>query len=414
MRGICSFYEDLTDCDGIFNCKVIVKNKSLLLSGENVACTQREGAVLCIKGYVTNLAELSEKFEIKDSVQEKILLTLFLMKGETFVKELKGDFVIAVLDEINKKLHIFTDTDNFNRVYVAPIKNGFLFSVNIAEIITCPFFKPIIKEEGILKLFAMPYAYTGEFISRVHRISGEEYITISKEGAYIQKNQIEIISKKPEKLNITEPYEGDSFKYAMVKKGEIAMLMPPYIMASVLQSGEVLNNHLILTQTSESYPSIMRSEMDFKSYEKEVKNEFVCSIDDFSYESYEDIERAEAFYLHYMLYLKNYLSQVNAFCKSYGIKNSSDILNPACLKWLYDNKKEKMVMGTENKIYLTQDVRKKTAHLCENKSEPVFKVLQRRKLKDLCYDAEESFLLFVLRVNKFFKEFELYLEFRTD
>ena len=126
MRGICSFYEDLTECDGIFNSRVIVKNKSLLLSGENVACTQREGAVLCIKGYVSNLAELSEKFEIKDSVQEKILLTLFLMKGETFVKELKGDFVIAVLDEINKKLHIFTDTDNFNRVYVAPIKNGFL------------------------------------------------------------------------------------------------------------------------------------------------------------------------------------------------------------------------------------------------------------------------------------------------
>ncbi len=414
MRGICSFYENLSDSEGIFNSRVLIKNKALLLSGEKVFCTQREGAVLCIKGNVSNLDDICQKFDIKDEAQEKILLSLFLMRGESFVKELEGDFVIVVLDEINKKLHIFTDFDNLSRVYIAPIKNGFLFSLNLSEIITCPFFTPVINQEGLLKLFSMPYAYSGEFISRVHRISGEEYITVSKDGACIRQIRKKIISKEPDKLNYKISYQGDNFLYALVKKGETGMLMPPHIMASVVQNGEALNGHLINAQISKGYPSLMKEEMDFYSYEKEVKNKLLCNICDFSYETCQEIERAESFYLHYKLYLSTYLGQVNSFCKRYGIKNNTDILKPACLKWLYENGGEKIVMGTENKVNLAQDIRKKTAELCENLNEPVFRVLRRRKMADACYDAEESFLLFVLRVNKFFREFEPYLEFRTD
>ena len=72
--------------------------------------------------------------------------------------------------------------------------------------------------------------------------------------------------------------------------------------------------------------------------------------------------------------------------------------------------KIRVQLSTDN-LYLAQDIRKTTSLLCQNHNEPIFKIINRHRLYNTCADAEESFLLFILRMNNFLKKFRPDSEF---
>ena len=57
-----------------------------------------------------------------------------------------------------------------------------------------------------------------------------------------------------------------------------------------------------------------------------------------------------------------------------------------------------------------QDIKKTMADLCKKQDEPVFEIVSRHKLYSALNDTEESYLLFLLRVNRFLEIFKPYLE----
>lgn len=384
--------------------------RNLVIKGENIRISDREGCFLCISGRVNNTDFLKERFRLLDKTDENILLSLYLEMGEGFIKYLEGSFIIVILDEVEKKIHIFTDKNSTKAVYFAGIDGAFVFSDTKCDILNCFMFSPIIDREGVLRLFSIPFAYLGEEIKGLHRISGNLYATISEEGASIYSCKLDVEEKRPEKISMEIPEKGDSFLYSAVKQGEIKIAVPPHIFASAIRKKEFTNGHLLLLQSCRGYSSLMKESYDFAAFTKEHNNKLLCELDFFSYETDEDIERVENFYLYYKLYLENACLKIGKLCDIYGLKNETTLFNQQSLKALFKENKEKMLYATSGSLYLTQDIRKMAADLCKDKDKPLFEIVSRHRLFSAIGDVEESYLLFLLRVNRFLEIFKPCLE----
>lgn len=412
IRGVCSFAEnvDETMYTMLFKGSMSFVKKSLVIQGENYRISDREGCFLCICGHVENINSLKEKYKISDKKEESSLLSLYLEKGEDFVKFLEGDFIIIICDEIEKKIHIFTDKNNMRSIYFAGIEGAFVFSDCLSDLLNCPLFSPVIDREGILKLFAMPYAYFGEAVKGVYRIAGNLYATVSVDGASIYSYKINLTESVPEKISMELPETGDSFLYSCVKLGEIKAGVPPHILSSAISKGEFTNGHLLLLQNCNSYEELMKEKYNFSEFIISHNNRLLCDLDFFSYEKREDIDRVENFYLYYSLYLQSANLEIARLCRLYGIKNKTTLFMPQSLMGVFKAQKEKMLYATSGSLYLAQDIKKTMADLCKKQDEPVFEIVSRHKLYSALNDTEESYLLFLLRVNRFLEIFKPYLE----
>ena len=155
----------------------------------------------------------------------------------------------------------------------------------------------------------------------------------------------------------------------------------------------------------------MKESYDFSEFVKEHNNRLLCDLDFFSYETDADIERVENFYLYFCLYLQNANLEISRLCSIYGLENNTTLLYPHSLKALFKESKEKMLYATSGSLYLTQDIRKIMADFCKNPNEPIFEIVSRHRLYSAIGDTEESYLLFLLRVNRFLEIFKPCLEF---
>ena len=412
IRGVCSFAEKVDEkmYAELFKGNLSYIKKNLVIKGENIRISDREGCFLCISGKVENTESLKEDFGLFDKKEESILLSLYLEKGEGFIKYLRGSFIIIILDEMEKEIHIFTDKAATKAVYLAGVDGAFIFSDTKSDILNCFMFSPVIDKEGILRLFALPCAYCGEEVRGIHRIMGNLYGTVSDRGASIYSYKAKTEEFLPEKMSMELPQKGDSFLYNTVKYGEIKTVVPPHIFASAMGKKAFTNGHLLLLQNCKGYEELMKEKYDFSAFAENYNNKLLCDLDFFSYETDKDIERVENFYLYYSLYLQNANLEISRLCNIYGLENNTTLLKPCSLKALFMENKEKMLYATSGSLYLTQDIRQITAELCKNKDEPIFEIVSRHRLFSSMGEVEDSYLLFLLRVNRFLEIFKPYLE----
>ena len=405
MFGICSYKNDF--CAD--NC--IYKNKNIVIWDSSAIFCNREGCFLAYTGNINNIRKLKEEKNIKDNSNEDILMTLFLDMGTDFILLLEGFFVVVIYDEINKNLHIFTDKNCSKTVYLAKTESGFLFSDKASDILSNKDFPLKMDMNCLLNIFALPYAYMGEPFCDLYKISGDEYITISENRAEFFEIERKIESIQPSEFKCSFPVAGDSFINCLLSQGKVSMLLPPHIVASAISNKSISNSHLFFMQKCDSYPDLMNDRLDFNSFVRSYCCNLLSNLSSFEYKTEKDIEATEEFFIDYNLYYKPCLTEVFSLCEAYNIKNSSDLLNPSCLKWLFLNKRGKLPFLNSNSLYLSQDIRKTTSELCKNHKEPIFKIINRHKLYVACADAEESFLLFVQRMNNFLKKFRPDLKF---
>ena len=408
LWGVCSFEEDVEEFYTLH--KIHFYSRGFAISDERAKYSYREGCFICITGETENLEKIKEFYGIKDNQEEKILLSLYLILGKTFISLLTGNFIIVIYDEVEKELLLFTDKSNKNELYIAKRESFFLFADSPAYILSDPVFPSVIDEKGILRLFSAPYAYTGEAIRGMYRIHGNEYVRISENGIDKYTYDIKINESMPDKAVIKFPEKGDSFIYSSVKEGHIYSRIPPHIMASAIKEGSFSNGHLLLLNNCKGIYDIFNRGYPFEEFLSDYRNNLLCDLDYFDYDTVEDIERAENLFLYYNLFIKPTEVEIYRICTLYGIKNNSDLYRPESLKALYNNNKEKMLYSACNALYLAQDIKKMTAKLCQNEKEPVFDIISRHKLYSVFTDAEESFLLFIIRFNLFLKEFKPILE----
>lgn len=413
IRGICSFIENVTTdrySNLIMGTEIICK-KNIVVKGENIRFTDREGCFICICGTVENADFLKENFSLSDKNEENILLSLYLKQGEAFIKHLEGSFILIICDEIEKQIHIFTDRNSSKAIYFSAIDGAFVFSDTKCDILNCPLFSPVLDEGGILRLFAMPCGYLGEEIRGIHRIAGNLYASITDKGASVYSYKAKTKETIPEKATMEMPEKGDALLYCGLKYGEIKTFIPPHIIASAINKGKFTDGHLTVFQNCCAYNELMKKNYDFESFVKKYQNNLLCDLDFFSYKTDNDIERAENFFLLYSLYLQNANLEVSRLCNIYSAQNTTTLLNPSYLKGLFNTGKENLLTASSKNLYLTQDIQKTTADLCKNPFAPIFEIVSRHRLFSCLYELDESYLLFLLRVNKFLDIFKPDLEF---
>ena len=405
MLGYCTYNKNLS----VKNC--IYSNKSIAIWDNNANYCYREGCFLAFTGKIYNINKLKEEKQIKDLFCENILMTLFLEMGEKFVVHLDGSFIIVIYDEINKFLHIFTDRNCIKTVYLAKINEGFIFTDNLKYILEDPDFQPKMDTNCILNIFALPYAYLGEPFRNLYKISGDEYVTVSYNGAEFFAIEREIEAVKPSEFKFCLPQAGDLYINCLLNQGKITTILLPHIIKDAVNQRCITNSHLFFLQKCGSYPELMNEKYDFDSYINNYCCNLLSNLAPFNYKTEKDIEDAEKLFINYNLYYKPCLTQVNCLCEAYGVENNSNLLNPECLKWIYLNKRNKFPLFNSDVLYLTQDVRETTSALCQNHTEPIFKIINRHRLYNSCADAEASFLLFIQRMNNFLKKFRPEIEF---
>ncbi len=62
----------------------------------------------------------------------------YLKKGDAFVNEIQGDFILVVIDNANKKLLLALDSLGHRNLYFAEIANGIVFSTTADAVVTHP------------------------------------------------------------------------------------------------------------------------------------------------------------------------------------------------------------------------------------------------------------------------------------
>ena len=386
-------------------------NKYIAIWDTDAKFCIREGCFLAYLGNIDNIRRLKEEKNIKDDSVQNILMTLFLDMGVDFIFFLDGSFVIVIYDEINKLLHIFTDRNCTKTIHLAKTNEGFIFADNIKYILENPDFPLKMDTNCILNIFALPYAYLGEPFCDLYKISGDEYVTVSDDGAQFFAIERETDAVKPSEFKFCLPQAGDLYMNCLLSQGKITTTLLPHTIADAVEKKRITNSHLFFLQKCSSYPDLMNEKFDFDLYIKNYCCNLLSDLAPFNYKTEKDIEDAEKLFINYHLYYKPCLTQINCLCEAYGIENSSNLLNPYCLKWLFLNKRNKLPILSIDNLYLAQDLRKTTSLLCHNHNEPIFKIINRHRLYNSCADAEESFLLFILRMNNFLKKFRPDLKF---
>lgn len=116
---------------------------------------------LVFNGEVYNFKDLCKKFlpseKFDSRTDTEVILKLYLKLGLDFIKELDGDFAIAILDQKKGKLFLVRDRVGVKPLYYYHHGSKFIFSSEIKGILAAGV-KPELNEQEILNYFVFKYS----------------------------------------------------------------------------------------------------------------------------------------------------------------------------------------------------------------------------------------------------------------
>lgn len=111
-------------------------------------------------GFISNAEEIAMDLEIHQiSTQnmslEELLLFSFIINGAEFIKNLRGGFAIAILDQGEKKLYLFRDALGLRPLFYSQKGRTLIFASEIKAIFKYPGSCPTLNQEGLTELLAL-------------------------------------------------------------------------------------------------------------------------------------------------------------------------------------------------------------------------------------------------------------------
>jgi len=119
------------------------------------------GTHLLVEGEVLNAEELQEQVGITHSEEGKAssplegLIHLFLKSGPSFIGQFQGEFAVAVYEEKQRCLHLFTDHLSTKSIFYLVDREGFFFSSEKKSILAACASAVSLDPLGLLQIVAM-------------------------------------------------------------------------------------------------------------------------------------------------------------------------------------------------------------------------------------------------------------------
>lgn len=98
---------------------------------------------------------LKKGYEFQGYSDTEVLLTAYIEWGEEVVKHLNGIFAFGVWDNTNQTLFLARDHLGVKPLFYCVKNDNLLFASEIKALLKHPLIEPIIKEEGLLEIFAI-------------------------------------------------------------------------------------------------------------------------------------------------------------------------------------------------------------------------------------------------------------------
>jgi asparagine synthase (glutamine-hydrolysing) len=105
----------------------------MLNSGDQPLFSEDKNVILCMVGEFYNRQQIhlemkKQGIRLREGSDEELALSLYLLEGREFVRELEGIFLIAIWDRREEKLRLFNDRFGLYPCYISHTKDQFIFA----------------------------------------------------------------------------------------------------------------------------------------------------------------------------------------------------------------------------------------------------------------------------------------------
>lgn len=207
---------------------------------------------LLFDGFISNAQTIAKDIENAGfSTQymsvEELLLYSFFVKGTDFIKDLRGAFALALLDEGHKTLYLFRDALGLRPLFYTLQNDTLVFGSEIKALFAYPGIRPVLELQGLTELLSLgPARIPGNAIfSNISEVKPGHLVTFSKdiflEEAY---HRFEIKEH-------TDSYEDTLAHISELLNQSIEVLSASVMPSSCLLSGG-LDSSIITAKLSQS------------------------------------------------------------------------------------------------------------------------------------------------------------------
>jgi asparagine synthase (glutamine-hydrolysing) len=182
------FYETSLGGQQIFLGHTRLSILDLSDNGSQPMFSDNKSVSIIFNGEVYNFKELCKTFLTNEKFHSRtdteVILKLYLALGIDFIKQLDGDFSIAILDQDKGKLFLVRDRAGVKPLYYYHTASKFIFASEIKGIIEAGI-KPELNQDEILNYFVFKYSPQNRTLFKnIHRLAPAHYLVfdIAKEN----------------------------------------------------------------------------------------------------------------------------------------------------------------------------------------------------------------------------------------
>ncbi len=173
-------------------------------------CLGENTYTIVYNGEIYNTQELRKSLEEKGHIffshsDTEVLLLSYMEWGPCCVDRVNGIFAFAVWDEKKQRVFLARDRLGVKPLFIARAQQALLFASEIKSILAHPMIAPVLKESGILELFALAPARTAgkTLFSGIEELKPGECMVFSPLGTYVHRYWQLVSTKHKDSLKKT-------------------------------------------------------------------------------------------------------------------------------------------------------------------------------------------------------------------
>lgn len=213
-------------------------------AGRQPMITNDGTCLIIYNGEVYNFESLKKKYlqdySFKSRTDTEVILNLYHRLGISFVKELNGDFAIAILDKVKSKFFLIRDHFGVKPLYYYSCKGDFLFGSEIKAILAYGI-EAKLKEEELENYFVFKYSpRDNTLFKEIQRLPPSHYLELEVETGHYNLTRYWAVTKTDSAKSYSQKKEelfhliGDAVKIRLMSDVPVGTFFSGGIDSSII------------------------------------------------------------------------------------------------------------------------------------------------------------------------------------